>query len=157
VTTPRWHTREDSGLVLDENVVWWHDGTRIEHPNIIEAFNRGLSIEAETGRAKLTFGNDWAYVEVRGCPFKVVAIDEADARLSVRLSDRTAEWLAVDTLALDSSGRLTVAVKSGQARALLSREAQFELAQRFELVEGRVKMAVRGHWVALPIDFGSEE
>ena len=48
----RWHTREDSGFVIDRNVDWWHDGERIEHPNIIEAFNRGLRI-AEDGQVKL--------------------------------------------------------------------------------------------------------
>lgn len=142
-TGKRWHTHEDSGLELDADVTWWHDGERIEHPNIIEAFNRGLSFDADAKRFKLTLGNDWAYVSVKDCAFRVVAIDEGEGeRLSVRLSDRTAEWLDVQTLALDASGRLTVAVKQGQARALLSREAHYALAERLAVDDGVVVVQV---------------
>ena len=31
-TPRRWHTREDSGLVLDRQLAWFHDGERIAHP-----------------------------------------------------------------------------------------------------------------------------
>ena len=45
----RWHTREDSGLVLDRELNWVHDGERITHPRIIEAFNAGL-VPTDDGR-----------------------------------------------------------------------------------------------------------
>lgn len=125
----RWHTREDSGLRLDRQQRWWHDDEPIEHPNIIEAFNRGLRVMPD-GRYQLQFGNDWAYVKVDGCAFQVVAVDESEpGRLSVRLSDRTGEWLDVPSLRLDDEGVMTVAVKGGQARARFSRDAQYQLGQ----------------------------
>lgn len=134
----RWHTREDSGLSLDADVQWWHDGERILHPNIIEAFNRGLRVQPD-GRVQLHFGADWCFVQVADCAFTVVAVDEADeGRLSVRLSDRTAEWLALDTLALDADGRLTVKVKQGLAKALFGRPAAHALVERLELDGERV-------------------
>ena len=37
------HTREQSGIRLDRQLRWWHDDEPVEHPKIIEAFNRGLS------------------------------------------------------------------------------------------------------------------
>lgn len=121
------HTREASGLKLDRALRWWHDGELIEHPNIIEAFNRGLSVR-DDGKLVLSFGNDWALVEVEGCAFGVVGVDVGDGeRLAVRLSDRTAEWLDAESLALDEDGALTVQVKSGKARARFSRDAQFQL------------------------------
>ncbi|MFT3706305.1 MAG: DUF1285 domain-containing protein [Archangium sp.] len=129
---PRWHTREDSGLRIDKRGRWFHDDVPIEHPNIIEAFNRGLRVQPD-GRVQLHFGNDWCFVVIEACAFTVVAVDEAEGEtLSVRLSDRTAELLDFASLTLDDEGVLTVKVKNGLARARFSRDAQFDFANRFE-------------------------
>lgn len=126
---PTWHTREESGFVIDLNVDWWHDGERIEHPNIIEAFNRGLRL-TDDGRVKLEFGNDWCFVKVTDAAFKVLAVDVSETdQLSVRLSDRTAELLDAQTLSLDDEGVLHARVKTGKAKARFSRDAQVQLAQ----------------------------
>ncbi|MGZ6140198.1 MAG: hypothetical protein ACXWLA_05970, partial [Myxococcaceae bacterium] len=53
----RWHTREDSGLVLDRELNWVHDGERVTHPRIIEAFNAGL-VPTDDGRFQLHIGQD---------------------------------------------------------------------------------------------------
>jgi hypothetical protein len=125
--SPTWHTREDSGFIIDRNVDWWHDGERIEHPKIIEAFNRGLSVTAD-GRYRLSFGDDWCFVKVVQAAFKVVAVDvSAGDRLSLRLSDRTAEYLDPSTLRLDADDAVLASVKGGQATARFSRDAQFQL------------------------------
>lgn len=129
----KWHTREDSGLRLDREFRWWHDGELIEHPNIIEAFNRGVRAE-DDGRVTLHFGGDWCFIEVEDAPYRVVAVDVSEGdRLSLRLSDRTAEWLEVPTLAVDDDGVLSVRVKAGKAKARFGRDAQFQLAQHLEL------------------------
>ncbi len=129
---PKWHTREESGFVIDRNVDWWHDGERIEHPNIIEAFNKGLRV-TDDGRYKLEFGNDWCFVVVEGAAFKVIAVDVSEGdRLSLRLSDRTAEFLDPASLSLDAEGVLYASVKGGKATARLTRDAQFQLAQWLE-------------------------
>ena len=158
MSTPRWHTREDSGLRIDKAGRWWHDDEPVEHPNIIEAFNRGLRVNAE-GRYELHFGNDWCFVKVEHCAFTVVAVDEAEGeRLSVRLSDRTAEWLELSTLGQDDEGVLVARVKEGKALARFSREAQFQLAERFEEVEGGliVRVGSRQVPVSLPPNGGSQ-
>lgn len=132
MATPRWHTREDSGLRIDRHGQWWHDDEKIEHPNIIEAFNRGLRV-MDDGKYQLHFGNDWCFVQVEQAGFTIVAVDDADGdRLSVRLSDRTAEFLDLSTLEQDDEGVLTAKVKEGKALARFSRDAQFQLAERFE-------------------------
>jgi len=132
IETKKWHTREESGIRLDRRLRWFHDDERVEHPRIIEAFNQGLKV-AEDGRFKLEIGNDWCFVTVEDAAFEVVAVDvSADSRPSIRLSDRTAEWLDVATLALDAEGVLTVQVKSGRARARFSRDAQFALGNLLE-------------------------
>lgn len=129
----KWHTREDSGLRLDRDFRWWHDGELIDHPNIIEAFNRGVRV-GDDGRVTLHFGGDWCFVTVDDAPYRVVAVDVSEGdRLSVRLSDRTAEWLDVGSLWLDDDGVLSARVKSGRAKARFGRDAQFQLAQHLEL------------------------
>ena len=141
MTTKRWHTREDSGLKLDRQVRWWHDDELVEHPNIIEAFNQGLRV-MEDGRYQLHFGADWCFVTVEGCAFTVVALDASEGdRPSVRLSDRTAEWLDVGSLALDADGAVTCAVKEGRARARFSRAAQQQLGE--QLVEDGDHLALQ--------------
>lgn len=132
VDTKKWHTREDSGIRLDRRMRWFHDDAPVEHPRIIEAFNTGLRV-AEDGRFKLEIGNDWCFVTVEDAAFEVLAVDVSeDARPSVRLSDRTAEWLDATSLALDAEGVLTVAVKNGKAKARFSRDAQFALGTMLE-------------------------
>jgi hypothetical protein len=127
----RLHTREDSGIRLDHQLRWWHDDALVEHPNIIEAFNTGLEPTSD-GRFRLSFGNDWCYVQVEDAAYQVTAVDEtADQALSVRLSDRTAERLVPDTLRLED-GVLTCRVKGGRAKARFSRDAQYALGQYLE-------------------------
>jgi len=126
VSPQRWHTREDSGLRIDRQLKWWHDGEPVEHPKIVAAFERGLRVD-DDGRVRVEFGPDWAFVEVEDCAFRVTAVDESGERLSVRLSDLTAEWLDAETLELDEDGALTVKVKGGKAKARFSRDAQFQL------------------------------
>lgn len=129
----RWHTREDSGLSLDRHLRWFHDGAPIEHPNIIEAFNRGVRVEPD-GRYTLHFGGDWCFITVEGPAFAVIAVDVSEGeRLSVRLSDRTAEWLDPSTLTIDDEGALQAKVKHGLALARFRREAQFQLVEHLEL------------------------
>lgn len=139
----RWHTREDSGLSIDRDLAWRHDGERIEHPKIIEAFNRGLTV-TDDGRYKLEFGTDWCFVTVEGCAFGAVAVDLEAHALWLRLSDRTAEVLDPMTLAMEPDGALSAAVKHGRARAKLSRPAHLELAGRLAVAEGRVVLEVEG-------------
>ena len=124
----RWHTREDSGLVLDRELNWIHDGERITHPKIIEAFNQGL-VPTDDGRFQVRLGNDWAYVTVEGAAYRVNAIDTDDSRVYLRLSDRTGEALDTSTLRLGDDGVLTARVKGGRAEARFSRDAQFALGQ----------------------------
>ncbi len=141
---PRWHTREDSGLSLDRQLTWWHDGERIEHPNIIEAFNRGVRV-TDDGRYRLEFGDDWCFITVAECAFGVVAVDVSDGhRLSLRLSDRTAEWLDPSSLEVGADGALTVGVKQGRARARFSRGAHVELASRLAVHGSDVVLEVEG-------------
>jgi uncharacterized protein len=125
----RRHTREDSGIRLDRDGQWWHDGQPIEHPKIIEAFNRGLS-PTDDGRFRLQFGSDWCYVEVEDAAYRVLQFDVGEQGPSVELSDRTSEPLDLQTLSLDADGVVACQVKGRRAKARFSRDAQFALGER---------------------------
>jgi len=147
----RWHTREDSGLVLDRELNWLHDGERITHAKIIEAFNVGL-VPTEDGRFQLHIGNDWAYVTVEGAAYRVNAIDTDGARVYLRLSDRTGEALDPSTLSLGPDGVLAARVKNGRAGARFSREAQFALGQLLVREGARSVLVLPGARIEVPID-----
>jgi hypothetical protein len=147
VDTKKWHTREDSGIRLDRRMRWFHDDALVEHPRIVEAFNQGLRV-AEDGRFKLEIGSDWCFVTVEDAAFEVLAVDVSqESRPSIRLSDRTAEWLDASSLAVDAEGVVTVAVKNGRAKARFSRDAQFALGSLLEPDgEGLVLRAGEKRW-----------
>lgn len=149
----RWHTREDSGLVLDRNLVWYHDGERITHPRIVEAFNAGL-VPTDDGRFQLHIGSDWAYVTVEGPAYAVTGIDAGPRTLGLRLSDRTTELLEPSTVVLDAEGVLSARVKGGRARARFSRDAQFALAQLLREEGGKVVLQLAEARLVLPLDPG---
>lgn len=141
-TTPpppgkRWHTREDSGLRLDRQLRWFHDGEPIEHPKIIEAFNRGLT-PTEDGRFRLNFGWDWCYVEVEDAAYGVTGLDVLPDGVALQLTDRTTERLDPRTLAVGGDGALTCKVKEGRAKARFSRDSQFALGELLEEQDGRL-------------------
>ena len=75
-----------------------------------------------------------------------------DERVSVRLSDRTAEALELDSLALDPDGVFSCRVKRGRAKARFSRDAQYQLGELLEEgEEGRLFLRAGERRVALPV------
>lgn len=148
---PRWHTREDSGLRLDRQLRWWHDGEPIEHPKIIDAFNRGLRPSGD-GRFRLEFGNDWCFVEVEDAAYAVVGLEHLSDQLLVRLGDGTSEPMVLPSLAIGPDGVLTCRVKAGQAKARFSRDAQFALGLLLEPTPDGFLLRVGGGEVRIRSD-----
>jgi hypothetical protein len=134
----RRHTREDSGIRLDREGRWWHDGEPVEHPRIIEAFNRGLTPTGD-GRFRLVFGADWCFVTVEGPAYRVTGLTrQTDASPLLELSDGTQEPLDPASLDPDGEGVFTCGVKGGRAQARFSRDAQAALGELLEESEGKL-------------------
>ncbi len=156
-TRKRWHSREESGLRLDRNGRWWHDDQPVEHPRIVEAFNRGL-VPSEDGRFRLQFGGDWCFVEVEDAAYGVVQLHPtADDQILLQLTDRTSEALQPDTLRLDPLGVLCCMVKEGLAKARFSKEAQFALGSLLEETHGEVVLVVGQRRIPVPFRIPREE
>ncbi|HXX29443.1 MAG TPA: DUF1285 domain-containing protein [Myxococcaceae bacterium] len=147
----RWHTREDSGLLLDRNLRWLHDGEPIDHPRIVALFDESLA-PTDDGRFQLRIGSDWAYVTVEDAAYRVTGVDAGDTAVFLRLSDRTGEALDPSTLVLEADGVLTARVKGGRAKARFSRAAQVALGALLEESGEGLVLALRSARVpvALP-------
>jgi hypothetical protein len=65
--------RENSGLRLDRDGNFFHEGQPVEHPKVIAAFRRGLA-RSPDGRPIVRFGRTWAYIEVEGTLWRVVRV-----------------------------------------------------------------------------------
>ncbi|MGO8971338.1 MAG: DUF1285 domain-containing protein [Myxococcaceae bacterium] len=147
---PRWHSREDSGLVLDRELRWFHDGQPIVHPRIVELFNESL-VPTEDGRFQLRVGQDWAYVTVEDAAYRVTGLDATETRVFLRLSDRTGEALDPSTLALEPDGVLSARVKSGRAKARFSRQAQVALGALLEESADGLALGLAGGPLRVPL------
>ena len=146
----RRHTREDSGIRLDRDGRWWHDGQPIEHPKIVEAFNRGLT-PADDGKFRLHFGADWCFVDVEDAAYRVLDFSVAADGPRIALSDRTEEPLDVATLSLDGDGVVVCRVKDRRAKARFSREAQFALGERLTRIGDRLALQVGSQAIPVPL------
>ncbi len=148
--TKRWHTREDSGLLLDSELRWFHDGEPVLHPRIVDLFNESLA-PTEDGRFQLRVGTDWAYVTVEDAAYAVTGLDAGETRVFLRLSDKTGEALEPSTLALGNDGVLTVRVKQGRAKARFSRPAQVALGALLEASADGLCLRLEKACVAVPL------
>jgi uncharacterized protein len=146
----RWHTREDSGLLLDKQLRWFHDGEPVQHPKIVELFNESL-VPTEDGRFQLRVGKDWAYVTVEDAAYRVTGLDTTETAVFLRLSDRTGEALVPATLALESDGVLSVRVKQGRAKARFSRAAQVSLGALLEESEEGLVLRLGATHIPVPL------
>lgn len=125
--------RENSGLRLDRDGRFWHEGGLVEHPRVAALFHRGLG-RADDGRPTLTVGHMWAYVAVDDVLYRVrrARCEQDGERLAtctLLLDDGSDEPLAfgADTIALDEEGVLYVRVKNGREWARCLPEAQARL------------------------------
>src|SRR5690606_21806374 len=119
------HTRVRSGIRLDSEGQFWHDGQRVTHPGILRAWHRGLE-RAPDGRYLIRFGHDWAYVRVDDAPFFVLRATPEEKDIRLRLSNETEDILQGPTLGLSPDGVLYCKVK-GEHVAKFTRQAQADL------------------------------
>lgn len=132
----------DSGLELDEEGRFLHDGVPVEHPGVSAAFQRGLE-QARDGRWLVRFGADWAFVRVRATPFVVVAIRARAGLPILQLSDGSDEALRPEALWEAEDGVLYAALSRG-APARFARLAQGALAPWLVEEQGHVALLIAG-------------
>jgi tRNA threonylcarbamoyladenosine biosynthesis protein TsaB len=146
-----------SGLRLDREGRWWHEGSIIEHPRIARMLHLWLD-RRDDGRYVLRFDERdetlFAYVEVEDAPYVVrtVELDKGAAghvEVHLRLSDESVEELDYGSLAVGEDNALYCRVKQGRFDARFSRQAYYligELVEEDPLSGGFALRAVGRLW-----------
>lgn len=141
MATRRLHTREDSGIHLDREGRWFHDGEEIDHPRVVRAWNQGIE-RAPDGRYILRFGWDWCYFTVEDAPLQVTGLRLEDAEVVLQLSSGAVEPLDPHTLT-EEAGVLYCTTRSG-LEARFGRAAQGELATLLDERDGQPVLTIAG-------------
>ena len=144
----RLHTREASGLRLDRELRFWHDGERVEHAGISKAFLRGVTL-SDDGRPMLRIGADWCFIAVDEAAFGVDSIAFKDGEPWLTLSDGAVELLDAESLRLGQDGEFLALVKGGRALARFSRQAQVDLGLHLEADSDGFTLALPSRTVVL--------
>ncbi len=101
---------------------WWNGEDRIDHPNLVRAFDAWIDV-AEDGRYCLKNDINWAYVAIEGAPLFVRSVGIGDGVVTLRLSDGSEEPLDPATLRQDRDGVLYCDARRGRLAARFDREA----------------------------------
>jgi len=146
--------REASGLRLDREGRFLHQGTPIEHARTLAVLHQGLH-RAEDGRWATRIGRDWGYVDVEDAARFVRRIEPQGDRLRAKLAG--GDWVEVDpaTLALGADDALYVRTPDGE-RARLTRAAQLSLAPHLAEQSGAFHLRLAGRANPIGRDAGPE-
>lgn len=149
--------RESSGLRLDGDGRWQHQGEPVEHERLALALHRGLHRAAD-GRWATRLGSDWAYVQVDDAAriARTASADDRLGKLRIELFDGSEAVVDPRTIALGRGDALYVRLADGE-RARLTRAAQLSLADRLvDLGAGRFALRLGGADYPVGADGGPE-
>ena len=116
---------------LHANGRWSHEGLDFENPKIIDLFSRSVG-RTDGGTWVLKIGQFTYPIEVEDTGYFVERTQVGGDRVSLRLSDGTAELLDPSTLSYVPEGRLYCRVKGDGFRARFLRAAYYDLAEHIE-------------------------
>ena len=118
--------RRSIDLHLDREGAWWHDGAPFTHDRLIEAFNRGLDIDIDSGEPILRVGGHWCYISVEDTAFIVLRVSQQKGAFSVLLNTR--EKIEMDPTSLSFVGETLYTRLGDGRRARFNRDALATIA-----------------------------
>ncbi len=131
-----------TGIRLDREGRFWHEGEQIVHDGMRRAFLRWLD-RLDDGRWVLRLDETrYAYIDVEDAPLLVTGLrwrDDGTAWLSI--NDGTEQELAYDTLRAGDDNAMYCKVRGGRIDARLTTQAYYALADH--IVEGDDGFALR--------------
>ena len=145
-----------TGLRLDSEGRFWHEGAIVTHPRIRLALLRWLDT-LDDGRTVLRFDDArYAYIEVEDAHLIASSAAWRNGGVWLALNDGCQEELAYGSLQVCASGRVYCAVRQGRLRARLSPDAAASLAEEIhECDEGLCLRAKGQAFVVAEIEEGA--
>jgi hypothetical protein len=120
-----------SGVRLDVDGHFWHEGGQVTHHGLKAAFWRWLSRNPD-GRYVLRLDeNRFVYLDVDDAPHAITSVRFDGPRIWVHLADDSEEELAYDSVVL-RGGHAYALVKSGRFEARFNSRAWGALGERIE-------------------------
>jgi hypothetical protein len=119
----------ESTIRVDRDGVFWHDGQRVTHPKLAEAFARWIAIDEATSRYILRNDIDWCYITVEDAPLVVRSLRVTPDGVLLHLTDGTIETLDPSSLRIDGADVPYCAVRAGALAARFSRDAAYALLE----------------------------
>jgi hypothetical protein len=129
-----------SGIRLDADGRFWHEGEQVTHHGLRAAFFRWLDRNPD-GRWVLRLDQRrFVFLDVEDAPFVITSLRLDGPRIWVHLVDDTEEELAYNTVRL-RGGIAYATVKDGRFAARLSRAAWGALGERISERDGTVMLS----------------
>lgn len=135
-----------SGLRIDAQGRFWHQGAVVEHEGLRQALWRWLD-RLPDGRTILRLDEKrYVYVDVEDTPLLVQTLrwPQPTGAPILSLSDGREEPLAPERLTIDAEGILRTWVRNGQLEARLSTAAAAALAEHLDLQGDEAVLALPG-------------
>jgi hypothetical protein len=131
-----------SGIRLDRDGRFWHEGAEVTHRGLRAAFFRWLDRNPD-GRWVLRLDERrFVYLDVDDAPFVIATLRWEGDRAFVRLSDDSEEALDCGSLRLD--GGVAYATVKGRFAGRLARAAWHALAERIVERDGVIELDAAG-------------
>jgi hypothetical protein len=141
-----------SGIRLDAEGRFWHEGAEVTHHGLRAALWRWLDRNPD-GRYVLRLDERrFVYLDVDDAPFVVRSLRWDGERARLRLSDDSEEELLYRTLRISPSGAVYAKVKGGRLDARFATAAWGALQERIVERDGRAELdAAGGPYLLAPI------
>lgn len=119
-----------SGIRIDRQGAFWHEGEVVEHEGLRQALFRWLDREPDGRHVLRLDAQRFAYIDVDDTPLVCESLRlDADQAL-MTLSDGSEERLSPDGLTVDAEGVMRAVVRGGRLEARLGTAAASTLADR---------------------------
>jgi hypothetical protein len=121
-----------TGIRLDAQGRFWHEGEEVSHPGFQRALRKWLDILPD-GRPILRLDERrYAYVEVEDAFLLVTSARWDGDRVLIQLNDESSEELAYDTLEQGDGDVLYCKARAGKLRARFTTAAYYVVAEGIE-------------------------
>lgn len=138
-----------SGIRVDREGRFWHEGAEVEHAGLRRAFLRWMD-RLDDGRTVLRLDEDrYVYLDVEDAPLLITAARWDGDRAYVIVNDGVEQELEYDSLRVGNRDALYCTVRGGRLEARITTPAYYVLTQHIEQTDAG--FALRARATAYPI------
>ncbi len=132
-----------SGIRVDREGRFWHEGAEVEHAGLRRAFLRWMD-RLDDGRAVLRLDeNRYVYLDVEDAPLLITAARWDGDRAYVTVNDGVEQELEYDSLRVGKRDALYCTVRGGRLEARVTTRAYYVLTEHIEQTDAGFALRAR--------------